>query len=380
MFKNNSKRKIAFLGIKGLPSKGGAERVVEAIASNLSEAYDIYVYCSNSYSKDYQQNNIKLIKLIHLKGKHLSSFSLFLLSAFHALLFKSFDLVHAHNTDAGFIVPLLRLKYKVLGTSHGYPYKREKWNVIVKIFLKFSENLFIWFSNYITCVSKTITNELNNKYKKSIYFIPNGIDKPNYVEDKSIYKKFKLKEKGYICFAAGRVDSTKGCHILLKAIKNINRKINVAIIGDFSHKPDYSKKLYQMADERVTFISFIAKKEILFGLIKNAKLFIFPSTVEAMSIMLLEVAALGIPIICSDIPENVCVLEDNTIYFKSGHEKDLKEKIEFCLDNYEEILGKAKRTKDWILKQYRWEMISDEYRKLYNNILFSGHCTKLRDK
>jgi len=364
--KKNSKKKIAFLGIKGFPSKGGAERVVEAVVNNLWNEFDIYVYCSNSYSKDYQSDNIKLIKLRNLRGKHLSSFSLFLLSAFHALLFKNFDLVHVHNTDAGFIILLLRLKYKVIATSHGYPYKREKWNNLSKNFLKFSENIFFRFSNLITCVSKSISKELNYKYKKNIYFIPNGIDKPNYLEDNSI---FESKEKEYMCFAAGRIDPTKGCHILLKAFERINRNINFVVIGDYSHKKDYSKKLFQMADDRVKFVPFIENKEILFGIIKNAKIFIFPSTVEAMSMMLLEVAALGVPIICSDIPENFSVLEHNTIYFKSGNDKDLTKKIEFCFDNYTEVLRKASKIKKWVTKQYNWQNISEKYLNIYNSFL-----------
>ena len=369
--RSNTKKKLAFFGIKGLPSKGGAERVVEAIVNNLSKEYDIYVYCSHSYSKDYKGKNIKLIRLRNLKGKHLFSLSLSLLSTIHALLFKNYDLVHVHNTDVGYIIPLLRLKYKVIATSHGFPYKREKWNKLTKKLLKISENIFFQFSSFTTCVSKTITKEINNKYKRNTQFIPNGIDKPNYLEDSLIFKKYELKKNDYICFAAGRIDPTKGCHILLEAIKNIDNKINVIVIGDFSHKPDYTQKLYQMADEKVTFIPFIENKETLFGIIKNAKLFIFPSSVEAMSIMLLEVAALGLPIVCSDIPENVSVMEGNTIYFKSEDDKELTEKIEFCLNNYEEILKKTEKTKKWVLKKYKWKSICDEYKEIYDSFISS---------
>jgi len=370
--KNNSRKRIAFFGIKGLPSKGGAERVVEKIINNLNDVFDISIYCSYSYTKDYKRDDINLIKLKTLKGKHLSSFSLFSLSAFHALFLRNFDLAHIHNTDAGFIIPLLKIKYKAIATSHGYPYKREKWNKASKILLKLSENIFFRYSNFITCVSKTIAKELNSKYNKKIHFIPNGINEPNHTQDNSIFNKFELNKNEYICFAAGRIDPTKGCHILLKAINNINRNVNTVVIGDFSHKLDYSKKLYQMANDKVKFIPFIENKEILFGIIKKAKLFIFPSTVEAMSVMLLEVAALGVPIICSDIPENVCVLEDNTIYFKSEDEDDLSEKILFCLANYEDILEKAEKTKNWILNQYKWETILEGYRNIYNSILHSN--------
>jgi len=362
---NHPKKKIAFLGIKGLPSKGGADRVVEAIANNLSEEFDISVYGSHSCSKDFQSDDIKLIKVKNLRGKHLSSFSLFLLSSFHALICKNFDLVHVHNTDAGFIIPLLRLKYKVIATSHGYPYKRDKWNYLAKRFLKFSEALFFQNSSVITCVSKSISEELNGRYNKDIHFIPNGIDKPYIEEQDYIIEELGLEDKEFLCFAAGRVDPTKGCHILLQALNRINRNISVVAIGDFSHKKDYSKKLFQMADERVKFVPFIEDKKDLFGIIKRAKLFVFPSTVEAMSMMLLEVAALGVPIICSDIPENTSVLEDRTIYFKSEDVKDLIEKIEFCLDNYNTISERAVKTKQWVTERYNWKNIVNKYKNIY---------------
>ena len=362
------KKKVAFLGIRGLPSKGGAERVAEAIVNNLHQDFDISVYCSKSYSADYHPENIELIKLKNLKGKHLFSFSLSLLSAFHALLFEKFDFIHLHNTDSGFIVPLLRLKYKVVGTSHGYPFKREKWSVFAKNFLQFSEKLFFSFSNVTSCVSRTITDELKKRYHKDVQFIPNGIDVPYYVENSELFEKHKLREKEYICFAAGRVDPTKGCHFLLDAFSKLERDLSVVAIGDFSHKKDYSEKLFQMAKGKAKFIPFIEEKELLFGIIKNAKLFVFPSTIEAMSIMLLEVAALGVPIICSDIPENVAVLEDKTIYFKSGDSENLKDKIEYSLDNYAEVLSRAEKTKKWVLEKYNWETIAEKYKNMYNNL------------
>jgi len=46
--------------------------------------------------------------------------------------------------------------------------------------------------------------------------------------------------------------------------------------------------------------------------------------------------------------------------------------MESCLDNYDEILGKAKRTKEWVLKKYKWESISEEYRNIYHSILYSN--------
>jgi glycosyltransferase involved in cell wall biosynthesis len=364
---DKAKKKVAFLGIKGLPSKGGAERVVEGIVNNLAGDFDIYVYCSKSYSKDYHPDHIHLIKLRHLKGKHLYSFSLSLFSALHALFARKFDLIHVHNTDSGFIVPLLRLKYKVIGTSHGFAYQREKWSGYARFFLKISERILFSFANTITCVSKSITRELTASYKKEVLFIPNGIDKPEYREDTELFERHRLREKDYICFAAGRVDPTKGLHILLKAFSGIERDIRLVAIGDFSHKKDYSEQMFALADDRVEFIPFIAEKEALFGIIRKAVLFVFPSTVEAMSIMLMEVSALGVPVVCSDIPENTTVLEDKTTYFKSGDDADLKAKIELCLARHDMKAAEAQKTKEWVTDIYNWKNIAKKYKNLYNN-------------
>jgi glycosyltransferase involved in cell wall biosynthesis len=328
------------------------------------------IWQRQGHFKEFAMANLRTkFDTTNLRGKHLNSLSLFILSALHALFIKKFDLVHIHNTDAGFIIPLLRLKYNVIGTSHGYPYRRQKWSAIAKFFLRISELIFIHFSNLITCVSNTISRELTNRYKKKIYFIPNGIDIPSHIKDDSMFNKYELWNRSYMCFAAGRIDPTKGCHILLKAFIELNKDIDLVVIGDFSHKKDYSKELFQMADERVRFVPFIEKKETLFGIVKNSKIFVFPSTFEAMSIMLLEVAALGTPVICSDIPENVDVLKNRAIYFKSGDSDDLRLKIGYCLDHYEEILAISDQTKDWVVKQYNWRIISEEYKKVYSLLL-----------
>ena len=84
--------------------------------------------------------------------------------------------------------------------------------------------------------------------------------------------------------------------------------------------------------------------------------------------MLMEVAALGVPIVCSDIPENTTVLEDKTTYFKSNDAEDLKEKIELCFTEYEDKLFHARTTKEWVLENYAWKNIAKKYKNLYNNL------------
>jgi len=79
--------RIAYLGIKGLPSKGGAERVVEGIAQWLADRHELTVYCDRRYTPaDVHMPGIDLIRVPTLPGKHLHALSLFVASALHAFL------------------------------------------------------------------------------------------------------------------------------------------------------------------------------------------------------------------------------------------------------------------------------------------------------
>jgi len=368
----SKKPKIAYLGIKGLPAKGGAERVVEGLVSYLNHDYDLYVYCSRFYSRDFVSKSAHLIKIRHLPGKYLHSSTLYLLSAIHVLFSGRYDLIHIHNSDAGFIVPLLRLRYRtVLGTCHGYPYKMAKWGKKAKLFLRISECLFIRFSFAVTCVSKTISNELRSKYGGKITFIPNGIEQIERLPSPARNHNYDyLPNKDFICFAAGRIDPTKGCHILLKALSKIKTETKCVIIGDFSQNPEYSKALFRMASQdQVTFLPFIEDRYELFEIIRKSKIFVFPSAAEAMSVMLLEVAAIGIPIICSDISENKDVLEEHAVYFKTDDSLDLAKKIDFVFANDAIHLDNAQKTKSWLLETYNWLTVSRSYASLYDSII-----------
>ena len=147
MRNKQTKKHIAVLGIKGLPSKGGGERVAEAIIdSTVKNGFEVTVYAKKSYNpKEKLPDHVNIILIPDLKGKHLSAFSFGFFSAIHALFFGKYDLIHLHYADFGFIVPILRIRYKVIGTSHGAEYNRDKWGRFAKFSFKIFEKLFCRF-------------------------------------------------------------------------------------------------------------------------------------------------------------------------------------------------------------------------------------------
>lgn len=362
--------KIAVMGAKGLPAKGGGERVAEAIIQKaIKDDFTVTLYGKKSYCGriDYG-NKFKLIEIKEIRGKHLSGFSFGLLSALHALLFGKYDLIHLHYADFGYIVPLLRLRFKVLVTSHGAEYNRDKWGKIAKYCFRLFEVPFVKYSNLCTSVSRRLARYYSERYKKKVYFIPNGTEFPSLSEiDIKSNLKYQVPENGYILFSAGRIIPSKGCDLLLKANRKLGFEVPLVIVG--SMEGEYRSYMKSLIRPNVKFVDFIEKKEELLGLVSNSIFFVFPSTYEAMSMMLLEVASLKKGVVCSDILENYDAIGDDAIFFKSGDWESLADKIEFALKNQSLMDELGAKAYQFVKENRNWDTITDHYVKLYRSII-----------
>ena len=367
-------KRIAYMGIKGLPSTAGADRVVEAIVHGIDKArFCPTVYCSSSVvPKNFTLPEINLVRIPALPGKHLHAVSLFLFSALHSLCVGRYDGIHLHNVEASFIVPLLRMRYKVISTSHGAAQKRDKWSRVAKALISLTEYPYVYMSSCVTSVSQPLASYYKRVYKSNVYYLPNGVDDKKSVDRQAaqeILRAHNIEAGKYILFAAGRIIPTKGCHFLLEAFQHIADDVHLVIIGDMSHLPAYEAELRQMATHRIHFIPFIAAQEALLGLVSAARLFVFPSTVEAMSMMLLEVASMNTPLLCSDIPENLSVLPNQALYFASGNSLDLRDKLQWALDNPADMTRLARAAQQWVEDTFHWHSIIKQYERLYEDVL-----------
>lgn len=370
------KYKIAFLGLKGIPAKHGADRVVESLIRHLSDEYDITVYCKRGYS-----NNpgyvlpIRRFTIPTVKIKYLEMFIYLFLSALHALYMDNYDLIHIHNIDCAFIIPLLKKKYKnrIIATSHGSPYIREKWPGLVKRFFRYMEKIFINYSGVLTAVAHPLQKYYELTYGKKVHYIPNGCnfdEKYDMNSADELLRKYNIGDDSYLLFAAGRIMPSKGCHVLIDAYNQTHLQIPLVIIGDMKEMPEYSESLRQKARDRIIFAGFVEKKEILMGVVKRAKIFIFPSSYEAASMMLLEAVSLGVPVIASDISENKNLLDmPEAFFFRVNDVDDLSRKLVWAMNNYQQFKQQSQSLSMSIRQKYDWKKIAGHYRQLYSLLL-----------
>jgi len=365
-----SKKKIAIFGVKYFPAKGGTSRVVENLLLDLKDDFEFTIYCYKHDKAAANIPNVKTIQFPEIKIKGFGVFLYYLRCCLHLLFNGSYDLVHVHKTDGAFFIPFLSKKYKVIATSHALPYKNDKWSSLGKAYFRFVEKIFMNSKGIVTAIAQPQKEYYEKNYNRSVKFIPNGIHlaqqiDPTLVDD--ILQKHEF-EDGFLLFAARRVIPLKGCHHLIKALQKINFKGTLVVAGDVDQMPDYTAQLQkEAAGLKVKFIGYVNGMDKLNALISRAKYFVFPSEIEGMSMMFLEVGALGTPMICSDIPENKAVLSDKEVlYFESQNVDDLAEKLDWALANPLKMKALAKTSEARIKNEYQASVVAKQYTDLYH--------------
>ncbi len=366
-----SRLRIAHLGSKGIPSKGGTERVVEAIARRQAAAgHRVTVYGSRLVCSSGMVDGVRVLALPTVAHKYLGPVWLQLAGAAHALACGDYDVVHVHGAENGFVVPLLRLRYPVVTTNHGPAYLREKWSGAAKALIRAADGLSVRPATCATAVSAVQATELARRYRREVIAIPNGVDPDEPVDEQEAERLLAglgLRPGEYLLFAAARVDPTKGCHTLLEALGKLPDPPPLLVVGDLYHAPGYEERLRALAsDLPVTFIPRLDAKPVVLGLLRGARLFVFPSEVEAMSMMLLEALCQDAPTLASDIPENTSILPSGFAVFRSGDADALAAGLrELLAADPEARRGEAAAAHDWVSARYAWDEIARNYDAVY---------------
>lgn len=370
------KKKIAFIGIKALPAKAGVDAVVQKIATSFDhERFEPTVYVSShEVPKGTVIPGIRIIRVPSIPGKFTRATVTFLMAALHALFLGNYDLVNIHSVETSFVLPLLRLRYKVVATSHGLhslvPAEYNQWGKGLAFF-KACEYPFMHLANIRTSVSLPDAEFLEKSYGREVKYLPIGIQLPElkFEEAREFLSRHNLEPGNYMIFTAGRNIPRKGCHYVLQAMQEIDDRMPLLILGDETFDPEYHQQLMALADDRARFGGFVSDKGLLFALIQMANLFLFPTTYEAMAATLLEAAALKTPLIASDLPENRAVLPNEALFFKSGDVADLREKMIWALEHPREMHELAGRAEAVVRSQFQWPHVIDQYEELYEALV-----------
>jgi glycosyltransferase involved in cell wall biosynthesis len=363
--------RIAMIGQKGIPATyGGIERHVEEIATRLVErGHEVSVFSRLYYSKiggPYRGVQNKRLASIHTK--HADAISHCAFSTLYSM-FAKYDIVHYHALGPSIFSTLPRMVgSKTVVTVHGLDWQRGKWGKFATWFLKACEQPAVKFPNATIVVSQTLGDYFKKTYDRDTFVIPNGTT-PGTIRPPNKIKRWGLGKQNYILWV-GRLVPEKGCHYLIEAFRKTNTDMSLVMAGGSSFSDTYVESLERLrgGDERIKMIGYVYG-EVLEELWSNAFIVVQPSILEGLSIALIEALSFGRCVLASDIPENLEVVEDCAVTFRSRDTQDLQAKLQLCLDQPKMVEATAAKCRALAEEKYSWPRLVEATEDVYKHLL-----------
>ncbi|MCM1450896.1 MAG: glycosyltransferase family 4 protein [Clostridium sp.] len=280
---------------------------------------------------------------------------------------KDVDFIHYNAWPPSLWSPLAALfGIRSLMQGHGLEWQRSKYSKPQQTILKLMEWLTAHLNKNLIMCSESQTIYFRDKYKKNAITIPTAISLPSNSDQKTdILDRFSLQPKRYILFMA-RLVQDKNPDFLIKAFKKTNTDgYRLVIAGNNPTDEKYVKHLHSLADN----CSDIVFTDAVLGqdketLLKNAAAFCLPSTIEGLSISLLEAMSHKIPIIASDIEANREILEaDKALWVKAEDEESLAAALEKFTRQKDMMTEEVEYNYKKVVSHYTWPIVAQKYIK-----------------
>jgi glycosyltransferase involved in cell wall biosynthesis len=248
--------------------------------------------------------------------------------------------------------------------------------VLKKLYNFFGGKAYIQSANINIAISKDEFNHFHDYGvdEKKIILLPNGIELNSYKHknNKHVRTKFNLGVNPFLLFV-GRLNLIKGPDLLLEAFNKISKDYPDYLLI-FAGKDDGLEKNLKAVvkknglEKKVRFIGFVQDK-LKSELYHAADLLVIPSRLEAMSIVVLESAVTGTPVLMTDTCGLNEMSGENGAYSVFPDSVSIEDGLRDLLLNNDELVLRGKKIKNYVESFFSWSVIVNDYVEMYENIL-----------
>lgn len=280
------------------------------------------------------------------------------------------DVIHSIYTTPSTIMGILGKFFKIPTILHGrgtdmnyLPYFKLKRNIILRLALK--------INNIVLTVSKSMRSYCL-KFKipeKKIIKLYDGVNFSKFNPDgKEFYKEFNKFNILHI----GRFSEEK-CHkMIIKVCKllkddGFDFQLTLIGIGPLKNQIKNMVKAYHL-NKLVKFAGWVDHDKIP-EFMKNADLFILPSSIEGLPISVLEAMSMSLPLVLTNVggmPE--LAQKFGCILIQRNNIEQLYKAITYYIKNPKNIELGGKINRNLILKRFNWENHSKKLFKIYSRL------------
>lgn len=345
--------KISIIGTVGVPAcYGGFETLVENLLDESENDKLVTVYCSskNYIEKPAKYKNAKL-HYIPLNANGAQSIPYDIWSICHAV-FKRSDTILLLGVSGAICLPFLRLfsKTKIVTNIDGLEWRRDKWGVFAKNFLKFSEKIAVKYSDVVVADNKGIADYVLEEYGMEAEVIAYG-------GDHAVISDLNLSDEGY-ALALCRIEPENNVEMILASFSKTNKKL--MFIGNWNNS-DFGRQMkaqYQKF-ENIDIVSPVYELEKLFELREKCSFYVHGHSAGGTNPSLVEMMHFNKNILAFDCNYNRASTENSADFFSNV--EDLVHKIE-----QENLLNNADSMKEIAQRRYTWKIVKQKYFSLFN--------------
>jgi glycosyltransferase involved in cell wall biosynthesis len=355
--------KIAILGTRGIPANyGGFETFAEQLGTRLAaRGHEIAVYGRKHYSTtaDPTYKGVNLVILPTIRHKYFDTVIHTLLSVLHATprRYDALLICNAANSAFSFIPRLFGTS--TLVNVDGLERKRKKWNWIGRQYYLISEWLSTFLPTAIVTDARVIQDYYATRYKKKSEMIAYGAEVARRADPEKLLK-YGLQPNRYALYVS-RLEPENNAHLVLEAYSRVKTDMPMVIVGGAPYADEYIARLKSVNDPRVKFLGFVFGEDYR-ALQQNAYCYIHATEVGGTHPALIEAMGAGNCALTLATPENVEVIGDAGISYKSAEELGVY--LQRVIDDPAIISEYRHRAMKRVNENYNWEQITDRYEEL----------------
>tara|TARA_B100001109_G_scaffold254834_1_gene255673 strand:- start:1477 stop:2568 length:1092 start_codon:yes stop_codon:yes gene_type:complete len=352
--------------------KGGAERLLLELASNLScTSVTVISWLDNNEFLEEEYQRVEVISLI--KGKDYKwPFSLFTSSKKlrHHLEILSPDNVIVFSHSVFWLAYLSKYKTKYIYSIQGFSqlstsrgYKKYLYRIIDVLALRNLKSSIL-----------VPTKELYKESKK--YFGVNAEDIktiPNGVEVGSLGSK-DLEREEIVITMLGTISEHKGQHLAVDVIKRLKEKtpnIILNIIGEGSMKDDLVTliELNNLSNN----INLLGRRDDAFELMNQSDIFLHLSLSEGMPLSVIEAMMCSLPVVAFNVSGVRDVVKNNGFLSDYGDTKDIAANIYELIKDKDLRKDMSKLSKDIALRNFDKKKMLSSYEVYLQRLIESNN-------
>lgn len=359
--------KLVFIGGRGIHILGGIENYMLNLTRELTKlGHECIVYCESDHSEVEMLDGVKVIyhsgPQSNLLCKPWCGLKATLRTVFGM---RGVDFIHYNAWPPSLWCWIPRLfGIPSCMEGHGLEWQRSKYSPKAQKIMKFMESITAKMNHHLIMCSEGQVEYFRKEYGKESICIPGAVTLPDLTKpnDSDVLERFGLTKKKYFLFM-GRLVQDKNPDYLIKAfIKNNPADYKLVIAGSNDAMPDYVASLHQLGagHEDVVFTGAVYSDDKS-KLLQNAYCFCLPSTIEGLSIVMMEAASYHLPVIASDIDANREFLGDDAVYVRPENQSDLENALAYAITHQEEMDRQQKVNYQKIIDKYTWDKVALKY-------------------